>query len=281
MAKTIVGLFDSFNEAQNVVQELVNSGFARERISLVANDARGEYGNVLRSREVGETSVAEGAGAGAVGGGVLGGVLGLLVGLGALAIPGVGPIIAAGPLAAALGTVGASTVVGAGIGAVSGGLLGALVGAGIPEEDAHYYAEGVRRGGTLVMVTADDATANTAYSILERRGAVDIRTRGAQWRQSGWERFDPNAGPYMGTGESFGEEWRESSKVGTAAGTAAGAATGAVIGSAVGPIGTVAGGVAGAAAGAGLGAAGDVAGEKAEDKLAGDDEDNTTRRSRF
>ena len=193
MAKTVVGLFDSFSEAQNVVQELVDRGLPRDRISLVANDARGEYSKIYKAREAGAT---ESAGAGAVGGGVLGGVLGLLVGLGALAIPGIGPVIAAGPLAAALGSAGATAAVGAGIGAVSGGLLGALVGAGIPEEDANYYAEGVRRGGTLVMATADDAMANTAYSIMRSHGAVDIRTRGDQWRQSGWNRFDPNAGPY-------------------------------------------------------------------------------------
>ncbi|MEP7190838.1 MAG: general stress protein, partial [Roseiflexaceae bacterium] len=149
MAKTVVGLFDTAAEAQSVVQELVNSGFQHNDISLVANDAKGEYANYHPSDTAG-SSTAEGAGAGAVGGGVLGGVLGLLVGVGALAIPGIGPVLAAGPLAAALGAAGASTLVGAGIGAAAGGIIGALVGAGIPEEDAGFYAEGVRRGGTLV-----------------------------------------------------------------------------------------------------------------------------------
>jgi len=232
MAKTVVGLFDTAAEAQSVVQELVNSGFQRNDISLVANDAKGEY---AASRAVGATgsSTAEGAGAGAVGGGVLGGVLGLLVGVGALAIPGIGPVLAAGPLAAALGAAGASTVVGAGIGAAAGGIIGALVGAGIPEEDAGFYAEGIRRGGTLVMVKASDDMAQRAYDAMRRYGAVDVDERSGSWRQSGWKGFDPNDTTYAGT-TSAENKWERSSKVGTAGGAAAGAATGAAIGAAGG-----------------------------------------------
>ena len=268
MAKTVVGLFDTFSEAQSVVQQLTDSGFDRKEISLLANDARGEYAN---TRAVGETSsTAEGAGAGAVGGGVLGGVLGLLVGVGALAIPGIGPVLAAGPLAAALGTAGASTLVGAGIGAAAGGVIGALVGAGIPEEDASFYAEGVRRGGTLVMVKTSDDMAQRAYDTMRNSGAVDIDQRSGDWRKAGWNRFDPNAEPYTASGDNA---WERSSKVGTAGGAVAGAATGAAIGSVGGPVGTAIGGVAGAVTGAGVGAGGDVAGEKYEEdegRMAGD-----------
>ena len=271
MAKTVVGLFDTFNDAENVVQELVDNGFNRSEISILANNSRGEY-----SRAVGDTgtgsATAQGAGAGALGGGVLGGVLGLLVGVGALAIPGIGPVLAAGPLAAALGTAGASTLVGAGIGAAAGGVIGALVGAGIPEEDANFYAEGVRRGGTLVMVRSSDDMATRAYDIMQRYGAVDVDKRSGDWRDSGWSGFDPNAESYTGTAggrTDIDDKWRESSKVGTAGGTAAGAATGAVIGSAGGPVGTVVGGIAGAAAGAGIGAAGDVAGKTVEERNTG------------
>jgi hypothetical protein len=193
MARTIVGLFDTHMEAQQAVNDLTTSGVARDAISIVASDARGEY-----ATSVGDTSQAgEGAAAGAVSGGVLGGLLGLLVGVGALAIPGIGPIVAAGPLAAALGTAGATAVAGAGIGAASGGLLGALIGAGIPEEEAHAYTEGVRRGGTLVTVTTDAVADSTVTAILQRNGAVDIDARGAEWRRSGWDRFDPNADPYI------------------------------------------------------------------------------------
>ena len=159
-------------------------------------------------------------------------------------------------------------MIGAGI-AAAGGVIGALVGAGVPEEDANFYAEGVRRGGTLVMVKTSDDMANTAYSVMQRYGAVDVDQRGGEWRQSGWSRFDTNAGGAT----DIDDKWRESSKVGTGGGTVAGAATGAAMGSVAGPVGTVVGGVAGAAAGAGIGAAGDVAGESAEDYFNSHDSD--------
>src|SRR5215217_53761 len=188
MAKTVVGLFDTISAAQNVVQELVNAGFPRNDISLLASDRRGEYARTVGGTT--ESAAGEGAAAGAVGGGVLGGVLGLLVGLGALAIPGIGPVIAAGPLAAALGTAGATAVAGAGIGAATGGVLGALVGAGIPEADAGFYAEGVRRGGTLVIAKASDDMAQRAYDTMRRYGAVDVDERSGSWRSAGWKGFD-------------------------------------------------------------------------------------------
>lgn len=200
MANTVVGLFDDFSTAQRTVQMLVDAGVDRDAISIVANDAKGEY----KHYDADGNNAAEGAGAGAVGGGVIGGVLGLLVGVGALAIPGIGPVLAAGPLAAALGTAGASTLVGAGIGAATGGLIGGLVGLGISEEDAHMYAEGVRRGGTLVTAKVADNMANTAVEIMQRNGAVDLNTVGASWRQSGWKGFDANAKPYSASEiESF------------------------------------------------------------------------------
>jgi uncharacterized protein (TIGR02271 family) len=200
MAKTIVGLFDDVNDAHTVVQELVDAGVDHNNISIVANDAKGEY----KQYRADGSSAAEGAGAGAVGGGVLGGVLGLLVGVGALAIPGIGPVLAAGPLAAALGTAGASTLVGAGVGAATGGLIGGLVGLGIPEEDANMYAEGVRRGGTLVTAKVADNLADRAAAIMQREGTVDLDAAGATWRQSGWNGFDVNANPYSASEiESF------------------------------------------------------------------------------
>ncbi len=195
MARTVVGLFDSTEEARDVVQELVDNGFSRNDISLVANDARGEYAN-YRSDGDGDTEAAEGAATGAVSGGVFGGVLGLLVGVGALAIPGIGPVLAAGPLAAALGSAGAGALIGAGTGAAAGGLLGGLLGAGIPEDDAEYFSEGVRRGGTLVVVRAPDDTAQLASDIMNRHNVIDIDQRVEQWRGSGWSRFDANAKPY-------------------------------------------------------------------------------------
>ena len=105
------------------------------------------------------TKAGEGAAAGAVGGGVVGGVLGLLAGVGALAIPGIGPIIAGGALA--------STLAGAGIGAAAGGLIGALIGMGIPEEDARYYETGLREGGILVTVDAGAAAVDARRILLD------------------------------------------------------------------------------------------------------------------
>ncbi len=122
MVKTVVGLFDTAGEAEQVVRALVDSGFNRNEISVIANNVRGEHS---RAHEVGSgtsrgDAVAEGASAGAVGGTVLGGAVGLLVGVGLLTIPGIGPVLAAGPLAAALG----STALGAGIGSWIASALG-------------------------------------------------------------------------------------------------------------------------------------------------------------
>lgn len=204
MAKTVVGLFDNHSEANTVVPDLLNSGFSRDDISVVAADTARTTG---AAHEVGATTKAdEGAGAGAVGGTVLGGALGLLVGAGLLAIPGIGPVLAAGPLAAAIGTTAATVgagALGAGIGAATGGLIGGLAGAGVPEAEAEYYAEGVRRGGTLVAVRTEDHMATTARSIMQRNAAVDIESRGAEWRRGGWSRFDPEAGPYNPTHRSL------------------------------------------------------------------------------
>lgn len=260
MTKTVVGLFDTREAALHSIQHLTDLGIPRDQLSVLA---RGETDNDVNTLVDNNStdSAATGATTGAIGGGVLGGALGLLVGIGALAIPGVGPVLAVGPLAAALGAAGTTTLVGAGIGAVSGGLLGALVGAGIPEEDASYYAEGLRRGGTLVVAHVDDTLVGQTYSVLRQQGAIDIDERGGEWRSEGWERFDPD-----------GNAWERSSKVGTATGTAAGAVTGAAIGSVGGPVGTVVGGIAGAATGAAAGAAGDAIGEEATD----DDTTKTT-----
>lgn len=163
----------------------------------MASDASGEYGRYLDTgRPVEEDSAAEGAGVGAGVGAVIGGLGGLLVGLGALAIPGIGPVVAAGPLAAALtGLAGAGA--GAVAGGVTGGLLGALVDMGVPEENAHYYAEGVRRGGTLVTLRVSDDRTNEAVEILNRHDPVDINDRINIWRNEGWSGFDPAVGPYQ------------------------------------------------------------------------------------
>ena len=173
------------------MRDLQSNGVARDAISVVANNATGTPATTSVAGDTADAG-ASGAGAGAVGGTVLGGGLGLLVGLGALAIPGIGPVVAAGTLATVLGT----TALGAGIGAAAGGLVGALVGSGVPEEDANVYSEGVRRGGTLVTVSVADDMTDKAISVLESHNPVDVDVRGSQYRESGWQRFDTEAQPY-------------------------------------------------------------------------------------
>jgi hypothetical protein len=160
----------------------------------MANNASGEFQDV--SRPTTETSgAAEGAGVGAGIGAALGGIGGLLVGLGALTIPGIGPVLAAGPLAAALGGV-----AGAGAGAIAGGATGGVLGAlgdmGVNQEQAGYYAEGVRRGGTLLTVRADENMATRVVDVMDKHNPIDIRNRATSWRESGWMGFDPNARPF-------------------------------------------------------------------------------------
>src|SRR4051794_3178077 len=137
--KTIVALFDDTNDAHKAIDDLSTLGVANNDISVIAPKRDSDAGRNVRD---GETKAAEGAGIGASTGAVAGGAAGLLASLGLLAIPGIGPLLAWGPIVA--------TLTGAGIGAATGGLVGGLVGMGIPEEDAEVYEEGVRRGGTLV-----------------------------------------------------------------------------------------------------------------------------------
>lgn len=184
--KQVVGLFDTLTEAEAVVRELREAGIAQADISLVSgrsetatdalhefNAASGTTGNEAR----------EGAAFGAAGGAFVGGLTGMVIGLGLVTLPGVGPVLAAGSIAAALG----STVVGAGVGAAAGGLLGALVGAGIPKHEAEIYTESIRRGGTLVLVTVDDAHAEHVREIMNRHNVVDLEERGRQYRAEGWQ----------------------------------------------------------------------------------------------
>ena len=185
--KTVVGLFEYYQDAERAVNELNTRGFGKTDISIAARD-RTVQEQVGGGREV---AVAESAGAGAIGGTAVGGIAGLLVGIGALAIPGVGPVLAAGPLLTAIG----STAAGAGIGTATGGMIGALVGLGIPEEEANFYAEGVKRGGVLVFVGASDERAAEAQEILRRANAADVDARRGAWTQGGWSRFDEHAVP--------------------------------------------------------------------------------------
>lgn len=201
MTQTITRLFDSHTEALRAVDDLERAGVHHDRISLVSNNTdnwhegrrpastSGPLGD--RNRD-GENDVGEGAAKGATTGGLVGGAAGLLAGLGMLAIPGLGPVVAAGWLAStALGAA-----AGAAAGGAAGGLLGALKEAGHSDEEANIYSEGVRRGGTLVSVKADDHDAGRIAALLDQQRGVEARIRGDAYRAEGWSRFDPDAQPY-------------------------------------------------------------------------------------
>jgi hypothetical protein len=158
MTQTVTALYDTYDSAVSAVNALEAYGIPHSDISIVSNNVDDRYGTDRA------TNAAEDAGKGAGIGAVVGGVGGLLTGLGLLAIPGVGPVVAAGWLVATA----AGAVTGAVVGGAAGGLVGSLTGAGVPEHEAHFYAEGVRRGGTLVTARVDDARGSTARGILQR-----------------------------------------------------------------------------------------------------------------
>ncbi|WP_262269116.1 YsnF/AvaK domain-containing protein [Microvirga yunnanensis] len=182
ISKTITAFFDSYEDASEAVRRLEAAGVSRGDISLIANNEGDRYSSHASRTFDGtnhhDDDVSDGAGTGATVGTLAGGGAGLLAGLGMLAIPGLGPVVAAGWLV--------STLVGAGAGAAIGGLTGALVDAGVDENDAHAYAEGVRRGGALVTVRASDTEVDRIVDILDDEGTVDFDERENTWRSEGW-----------------------------------------------------------------------------------------------
>lgn len=189
--KTITRLYDSYEDATAATQALETAGVPHADISLVSNDTEGRSGLAAQdaTRIADPVDVAsDAAGTGASLGTVLGGGAGLLAGLGMLAIPGVGPIVAAGWLVA--------TLTGAGVGAAAGGLAGSLTGAGVSEADAHVHAEGVRRGGAVVTVRTDETMYETAEAVLDGRKPVDLPSRRAEYETEGWTAHDVAAPAY-------------------------------------------------------------------------------------
>lgn len=190
MDRTVVALFDDVGTAQRALEELLSNGFDRSDVSVVRTNqgtaaASGTAATGTTTAGYDTAPETSGAAAGAGIGAVLGGIAGLVIGLGVLAIPGIGPVVAAGPLA--------TTLAGAGIGAATGGIIGALTDVGIPEQEAGYYAEGIRRGGTLLTVRASENRVSQATQILNRYSPIDINQRANEWRSSGWTGYDPNA----------------------------------------------------------------------------------------
>lgn len=192
--EVVAALFDNTARAVAALEDLDAHGFDRNQVNLIANDVEGKYsmyfdddGKYIAGEEDNTTS-GEGAAAGGGIGALLGGAGGVLAGLGLIAIPGIGPALAAGPIVAGL--------IGAGAGAVAGGLVGALVSAGMPEESAGKYAEGVRRGGTLLLLrTEPGERATEAHRILRDHDPVDIDERARRWEDTGWRDFRPDSAP--------------------------------------------------------------------------------------
>jgi outer membrane lipoprotein SlyB len=162
---TVIGVFDAKEKAENAVNQMRNQGFTEEEISILAkgDDKGADYeqgGGGQEDDDMGFGTLASGT----TTGGVLGGLTGLLAGIGAFAIPGVGPIVAAGPLAAMLS------------GVVAGGVAGGLVDLGIPQERGEYYESKVKEGKILTVISTDDNRVQEAADILRDNGATDVES---------------------------------------------------------------------------------------------------------
>ena len=193
MTVTISRLYNSYAEAQQAVRSLEAAGVTHNDISIIASNADNWYKDngkpsTFPDRDLdGKDDRAEAAGTGAGLGAAAGGTAGLLAGLGLMAIPGVGPVVAAGWLVA--------TLAGAAAGAATGGILGALTQAGISDDDAQVYAEGLRRGGAVVSARVNDVDGSRLQAVMDR-SSVRLPDRATAYRKSGWQTFDPKASPY-------------------------------------------------------------------------------------
>ncbi len=163
----VFGIYKTSTHAERAVDQLIAAGFSNNDISVLLPDQQSSKEFAHEKN----TKAPEGAATGVTAGGVVGGTLGLLAGIGALAIPGVGPLIAAGPIMGALA--------GLGVGGAVGGLVGALVGMGIPEYEAKRYEGRVKDGGVLLSVHCDTSDEiSRAKKLLEQSGAEDIASSG-------------------------------------------------------------------------------------------------------
>src|SRR5580693_7723104 len=165
--KAVFGIFSSVAQAEHTVDALMTAGFSSSDVSVLLPDQQ----STREFAHEKETKAPEGTTAGVTAGGVIGGTLGVLAGIGTLAIPGLGPFIAAGPIMAGLA--------GLGVGGAVGGLIGALVGMGIPEYEAKRYEGRVKSGGVLLSVHCDTSEEiKRAKSMLKGTGAEDISSTG-------------------------------------------------------------------------------------------------------
>jgi hypothetical protein len=162
--RTVSGLFDTYDQVIGAVDALSDAGVASGDITVI-------------SPKRDSSKAAEGAGIGAA----LGGATGLLAGLAATSLPGLGPVMGVGWLVTA--------AIGAAAGGIAGGIIGFLTEAGVDEHDAHVYAEGIRRGGTLVVARVDDAQAVAVRDIFAKSGSIDTASRRSEYEADGWDGF--------------------------------------------------------------------------------------------
>lgn len=174
MVEIVTRSYESHADAETAVNRLEAAGVSTDDISLISYST---------------AKVAEDAAGGAEVGGAVGGGAGLLAGLAAMPIPGIGPVVAAGWI---FGTL----AVGATAGAAAGSLIGAMVGAGLADDEAHYLAETVRRGGAVVSVRTSDSHVPAVEKIMDGAEPIDAAQRRAEYERDGWRRFDERAGPY-------------------------------------------------------------------------------------
>jgi uncharacterized membrane protein len=187
--KTVVGVFTSLLEAEGAARDLQTLGIPHVEISIVAGNDANRHKEYLEKAKRASTST----GAAAASGASFGGGVGLVAGLVAMAIPGVGPIIAGGALTVLLA--------GLGIGAAGGGLIAAFLDMGISHEEAPIYEEAVRRGAVMLAVHVNDPAESDALAIMDRHGARDLRDEADTWQAAGWRgpRADPHPFVFDGT----------------------------------------------------------------------------------
>jgi hypothetical protein len=169
MTKTAVGLAETRETAQRIIDDLLQNGFPRENISFISRDEHGQYAAEHQTLGGAEKGAKKGAAIGGAGGFLVG-----LVGLAGLAVTGLGAVLVAGPIVGALA--------GTAVGAFAGGLIGALTHAGLPEADARHFTEGVHAGGILITVDSDAAGSSKATEIMIRHGAI------TEWHEDGTPR---------------------------------------------------------------------------------------------
>jgi hypothetical protein len=186
--KTVVGMFESGKDVNDAISELMKQGFTKPEISVLARK------EVIKETGV---DVVTGAEVGAITGGVTGGVVGLLLGLSVIAIPGVGWVVAGAEFLTWIG----ATLLGAAAGALGGGLIGSLTALGLPEHEAHVFAEGIKRGNVLLAVRTVDERSQLASDVMRQYNGLDVGAQRLKLETTGWVAMEIS--PETAAGPSF------------------------------------------------------------------------------